>query len=165
MVKVIRTANPAGKVLREALNQLTGARGRVGWFSSAVYPEGVPVALVAAVQEFGWPEHNIPPRLGMRATTEANREVWAEVAKNQARAVIAGTSTARNAMEAIGLKAAGDIRKHITEVTSPPLKVDTVKARLRGRKQGNYVLLTIAKPLVHTGHLLATLTNDTEGVK
>lgn len=145
-----------------SVNQL---EGKVGWFETARYPTGVPVALVAAVNEFGWPEHNIPPRLGMRATADAMRQAWAAVAEHAAKQMVNGKMTAWQAMELLGLKAAGDIRKHITEVTTPPLKVDTVKARLAGKKQGRVVSVSIAKPLVATGHLLTTLTNVTEVAK
>lgn len=165
LVKVVRIPGPADERLRVAVNQLQGVRGKVGWFKSSRYPDGTPVALVAAVQEYGWPEHNIPPRLGMRATADAKRADWARVADHGAKAVLAGTMTGVQAMELIGLAAAGDVRKHISEVRSPPLQVSTVKARLAGRKQGRVVSITISKPLVDTGYMLGTLTNATEKLK
>jgi hypothetical protein len=136
--------------------------GKVGWFATAHYPSesgGIPVALVAAVQEFGWPEHNIPPRLGMRETAQAMRGPWSEVAATVAKRCVNGQMTPEQAMEAIGLKAAGDIRKHIAGPIQPPLKVATVEARLRGKKIGRSVSITAAKPLVDTGELLDSLTN------
>lgn len=162
MATVRRVPGPAAAPLKAALAGIDGKVGKVGWFKTAQYPGGVPVALVAAVNEYGWPEHNIPPRLGMRATAERCEPKWASVALGAARKVIAGKMASADAMELIGLKAAADIRKNIASVVSPPLKVNTVKARLSGKKQGRVVSITAAKPLVHTGHLLNTLTNTVE---
>lgn len=159
---VRREENKAAAQALRALTNPNAVVGKVGWFESAHYPGGPPVALVAAVNEYGWPEHNIPPRLGFRSTAEAMRPAWGKVMAGAAKQMIAGKMTMAQAMEIVGAKAAGDQRKHITEITSPPLKVDTVKARLSGKKQGSVVSVTIAKPLVHTGHLLNTLTNVVE---
>lgn len=165
MPKVTRKSGPGQKILKDALAHLDHTNAKVGWFESAHYPNGTSVALVAAVNEFGWPEHNIPPRLGMRDTAQEQRNVWAALAQRGAKALFAGKGTVTALFDALGLKAAGDVRKHITQVFQPPLKVDTVKARLRGRKQGNVVSITIAKPLVASGHMLTTLTNTTETTK
>lgn len=163
MPKVTRTKNIIAQRALDGVIAVGRVEGKVGWFSSAVYPDGgPPVALVAAVNEFGWPEHNIPPRLGMRATAEASKTAWAAIAASVAKRVAQGKLTPAAAMEIITAKAAGDVRKHITEVHEPPLKVDTVKARLAGKKQGRVVSITIAKPLVHTGYLLNSLTNQVE---
>lgn len=165
MAKVTRTPGPGQAKLEAALKGIDNKVGKVGWFATAHYQDGTPVALVAAVNEFGWPEHNIPPRLGMRATADAMRAVWGTLATTLAHRVLDGNMTGAEMMEALGLKAAGDIRKHISKVTSPPLKTQTVMARLRGKKQGNVVSITVAKPLVHTGLLLNSLTNTVEDKK
>lgn len=140
--------------------------GKVGWFQTAHYPDGIPVALVAAVHEFGWPEHNIPPRLGMRETAEAMRGVWAQVAETVSKRCVNGQMTPTQAMETIGLKAAGDVRKHIAQVATPPLKPATIEARIaaakargNGRGLNKVVPISIAKPLVATGELMDSLTN------
>ena len=162
MAKVRREANKQAAQGLRAITNPDNVVGKVGWFESAHYPGGVPVALVAAVHEFGWPEHNIPPRLGFRATAAACQEPWRQTMAGAAKQVVAGKMTMAQAMEIIGLRAAGDQRKTIATVTQPPLKVDTVKARLAGKKQGRVVSITIAKPLVHTGELLNSLTNVVE---
>jgi hypothetical protein len=166
MAKVVRTKGPAYDPFVRALADIDKVTGKVGWFETAHYPDGgPPVALVAAVNEYGWPEHNIPPRLGMRATADAMHAVWTAWAFRESQRVLKGEITAAQAMESLTAKAAGDIRKHIATVTQPPLKVATVKARLRGKDQGNVVSISAAKPLVHTGHLLVTLTNIVEHAK
>lgn len=162
VAKVRRVPGPAAGPLQRAVASLDDIVGKVGWFQTAHYPDGTPVAYVAAIQEFGVPEKNIPPRLGMRATADEKRAKWAGVAEQGAKQILAGNQTPWEAMERLGLVAAGDIRKHITEVTTPPLKVATVKARLAGKKQGRVVSITIAKPLVDTGELLGSVTNVVE---
>jgi hypothetical protein len=159
MPKVTRKVNATAMRALDGIVALGRYDGKVGWFETARYPGGTSVAMVAAVHEFGWPEHNIPPRLGMRATAEEQRGAWQGVSQQAAKAVAGARITPQKAMEQITAKAAGDVRKHIATVTTPPLKVDTVKARLAGKKQGRVVSVTIAKPLVHTGVLLNTLTN------
>lgn len=164
MAKVERTPGPGDSRLRVALKGIEGNVGKVGWFATAHYPSGVPVAYVAAVQEFGYPAKNIPPRLGMRATAKEKRPEWASVAEQGAKAVLSGNATAPQLMELIGLKAAGDIRKHITTVQEPPLKPATIARRLAQRSNKKLVG-NLTKPLVFTGHLLTTLTNTTEKKK
>lgn len=140
--------------------------GKVGWIKPDHYPNGVPVALVAAVNEFGWPEHNIPPRLGMRATAHACEAAWRGVSQIVAGKLAKGTLTPAQAMEIITAKAAGDVRAHIAGPISPPLKVDTVKARLRrmGIKPGRTaaISITAAHPLTDTRVLFGHLTNGVE---
>ena len=162
MATTRRERSPEGKALQQALADLGGVVGKVGWFKTAEYSNGVPVALVAAVNEFGWPEHNIPPRLGMRATAERMQGQWSQIARTLSGRVIRGQMTAAEAMDLLGQKAAGDVRKNITTVTQPPLKPSTVRARLAGKDQGNVVSITIAKPLVDSAHMLNTLTNTVE---
>lgn len=165
VAKVRRETNKQAAQGLRAIVNMDRVVGKVGWFESAHYPGGVPVAYVAAIHEFGSPENNIPPRLGMRATSEEQKPEWAHTSQVVSKAVLANKITPAQAMEVIGLKAAGDVRKHITTVTTPPLKVATVKARLAGKKQGRVVSITIAKPLVRTGELLDSLTNVVESKK
>ncbi|UAW63482.1 hypothetical protein KMZ15_05125 [Mycoavidus sp. HKI] len=162
MTKVKRTLGPGGARLYNALKQIDSKVAKVGWFESSKYENGTPVAYVAAIHEYGVPEKNIPTRATMRPTLQAQRAPWVSLAQAGLTGVFRGTETASTAMEKIGAKAAGDIRKAISQLHTPPLKVKTVKARLRGKKQGRVVSLTIAKPLVDSGVLLNTLTHLVE---
>jgi len=181
---VTHTTGPAALRLRQALEQLSKVKGQVGWFESAKYADGTPVAYVAAIQEFGDPSHNIPPRATIRPTCAAPRTVWAALAQAQARAVIRGEVSAVAMMDHIGMQAAGDISKAIATLTSPPLSEITIELRRRkraghaisGKTVGEAARATQApgyqpgdagaaenKPLVFSGILLATLTNTVEG--
>jgi hypothetical protein len=161
MPTVTRKPGPDADRLRVFVAGLDGLRGKVGWFESSHYPNGVPVAYVAAIQEFGYPAGGIPPRLGMRATAKEKTGEWREVARRGAKAALKGGTSAYAAMELLGLKAAGDVRKHISQVTSPPLKAATIQARLRKRSNKSKVG-NLTKPLVDSGELIDSLTNRTE---
>lgn len=160
----MRVTRKAGKIdaLRHAVTALDGAQGRVGWFPSAVYEGGQPVAGVAYVQEFGSPSQGIPPRLGMRMTAEERRQDWADTAKGVARAAAQGKLPADGMMPAVCLAAEGAVRARITKVNSPALKQATIDARKRRLANGGKgAKSSITKPLVDTGILLNTLTSET----
>lgn len=161
MVTVVRQVTPAGKQLEIALKQLKGKVGKVGWFEGMKYDTGVPVASVAAVQEYGYPSKNIPARPFIRPTIVAKKLEWQKIAESGARAILRGQSSVADVMEAIGLKAAGDIKKAITLVFAPPLSPRTIYARLH-RKSNKKTIGNLTKPLIDTGIMLGTLTNVVE---
>ena len=159
MAKVVRTKGPGAKELEIMLTGLDGKQGRAGWFESSKYPDGTPVAYVAAIQEFGVAAKGIPPRLGLRELVKKKTPQWRDLAKSGVKAVIKGNATIGQVMEGLGLQAAGDIRKRISEVSSPPLKPSTVAARRRKMADGKTVG-SLTKPLVETGYMIATANND-----
>lgn len=161
----MRVTRKAGKIeaLRQAVEGLDGTQGRVGWFPSAVYEGGQPVAGVAHVQEFGSPSRGIPPRLGMRATAREKSEEWKHTVERISRAAMQGAVAPEKVMEALTLAAEGHMRETITKVTSPALKPATVAARKRRLANGGAgAQATIAKPLVDSGILLNTLTSEVD---
>lgn len=161
-MRVIRKPGPGQAALDAAMKGIDGKVGKVGWFKTAHEPDGTPTAYVAAINEFGYPEGNIPPRLGMRATANENKGKYAGTAKVMSQRIIAGQATGADAMEAIGLQAAGDLRKRIATVKTPPLKPSTVRARLAGKKIGKSISITVAKPLVNTKTMLNSVSNVVE---
>jgi len=158
------------KALAEGLEKREVA---VGWLESAKYPDGTPVAYVAAIQEYG--HAPIPARPFMRPTVTNQSQTWGAIATK-----IAKTATsADQLLEVIGAKMAGDMRKAIAEVTDPPLSHLTLLARKHRQTTGNKVsggreLGEIAKadgdvsgvstkPLVDTNVMFATLTHIVRG--
>lgn len=146
--------------LSQAVRDIQSKQLRVGWGENIKYDDGTLVAEVAAQNEFGNPAKNIPPRPFMRPTINRQRSVWMKKAAHGIMSVLRGERTTGEVFDTIGQLAAGDIRKTISKVKSPPLKTATVMARLRGKKQGNSVSLTAAKPLVDTGHMLNSLSSE-----
>lgn len=147
--------------LRQAVRGLDGTQGRVGWFPSAVYEKGQPVAGIAAVHEFGSPARNIPPRLGMRAMAIERAQDWRIIVENVSRAAARGQIAPNRVMQALTMAAEGDMRLTISRITSPPLKASTVEARRKRLANGGVgAKASIAKPLVDTGLLLNSLTSE-----
>lgn len=158
-MKVVKLAGVSDN-LKLALDALQKKQIKVGWGESAVYPSGTPVAYVAVVQEFGSSKNKIPARAPFRLSISENETKWRQTAAKVLKFVALGTQTVENGMEAIGMNVAGDVRKTISKINSPALKTSTVKARLRGKKQGKSVSLTAAKPLVDSSYMLNSLTSE-----
>lgn len=145
---------------------LTSKVGKVGWFEGNYYPaepgkKAVPVAYVAAIQEFGYMPKNIPPRPFMRPTIAQYSVTWRKIAYNGSQQVIKGKSTPGYVMEQIGLAASGQIRKTITRVTHPPLKASTIRNRMNKRADKTTFGL-LDKPLIDTKRMMNTLINTVE---
>lgn len=161
MSRNTRTINNGGlKRIKDAL-AIDKLSTKVGWFESARYPDGTPVAYIATIQEFGSPRNGIPPRSFMRSTAQEQSGYWKDLFASGVRAMLAGNETPVSLMTALGLAAEGDIRVKISEITSPPLKPGTVKGRLRklanNKKVGN-----LTKPLVETGIMISTIQSVVE---
>jgi hypothetical protein len=160
-LKIERKITPAGKNLQIALKNLQGKVGKVGWFEKSKYEDGTPVAYVATIQEYGYPAGNIPPRPFMRTTIAEKQQEWKKIAESGSKAILNGKATVGTVMEAIGLKAAGDIRKKISLITAPPLSPRTIEAR-RSRRADKKTIGLLTKPLIDTGIMFGTLTNTVE---
>lgn len=141
-----------------ALKELAGKTGQAGWFKGNEYKAGLPVAYIAAIMEFGYEALKIPPRSYMRTTIRAKQTYWSQLAKQLAQEVLDGTKTATQAMDTLGLVAAGDMREKISNITSPKLKDATVAARLRQMRDGK-TIGNLTKPLIATTRLYETLIN------
>lgn len=163
-MKIIRKPGPDGMTLKgvvDAIKGIEGVRGSVGWFEESHYPNGTPVALVAATQEFG--HGPIPPRPFMRPTIAQEKTVWSKGFADGYRAVLKQRVTPEQVMEQVAGRAAGDVRKTISDIQEPPLKPATVAARMRRRGlPADKATATAAKPLVDTARMLNTLTHQVE---
>ena len=123
---------------------------RIGVQEGQQYEDGTPVAYVAAIHEYGAPEVGIPPRPFLRTTLDQKRKEWTDQMLDGVEAVMHGAASVDQALEMIGTGAAGDVKKTISEIDSPPLKQATIA------RKGH------AKPLVETGLLLQSITSKVE---
>lgn len=180
MPEVKRGDGKGFKVLIDALNQLEGTGGAVGWFKDSKYPDGRPVAAVAAGNEFGIASRSIPPRPMFRPTIADRMSAWKQTAVDLARRVVQGKMTAFQAMDTFGGVIEGDVAKTIASVTQPPLSPITLGARKyreMGKKVTGKTIGEIArklaegkldisgvsnKPLVDSALMADTLTHVTE---
>jgi hypothetical protein len=115
--------------VKQAIKDLQRTTSRVGWFESAKYEDGTPVAYVATIQEFGYAAGGIPPRPFFRPTITEQQGAWRTLIGQAVKGMIAGNRTAYQTMELLGLQGAGDVRKTISKITAPPLSLLTLMAR------------------------------------
>lgn len=138
MADKIRDNPKSFDVLNQRLAALDAVQSKAGWFETARYPDGRPVAAVAAGNELGIPGRNIPPRPFMRPAEDKNGKAWGELGLTVSKRVLAGTMSAHDAMDAVAQRAVGDIKKAIVAVTAPPLSPITLGAR-KYRSEGKTV--------------------------
>lgn len=159
MATVRRVAGPGAKVLQ---NLLAGVKDnkqeRVGWFESARYEDGTPVAYVAAIQNYGYPRGGIPSRNFMETTIGEREVVWRQIATQGAQGILRGQGNVATVLDMIGQQASGDIAKTIASIYDPPLKPATIAARRR-RRADKKTVGNLTKPLVDSGLMISTVTN------
>lgn len=135
--------------LKKQINILKNTVVRVGYFENSKRVDGLPNAYVASIHEFGSPTNNIPPRPTLGPALQNNKEEFSKIIANSFK-----NGTIRDGFEMLGQLAVSKVKSEIATLKSPALKESTTRARLRGKKQGKSVSLTVAKPLVHTKQML-----------
>lgn len=178
----LKRSNPkAFQTLDLALKSLARIEGKTGWFESSKYEDGTPVAYVMALNELG--HGPTPARPTMRPTAIQKENEWRDVAAQASRAVVNGKMTAVDAMEALTIKAEGDISKAIAQLTSPALSPITIELRAMKKRNPNLRVTAATvgiaarrvrepgymppsgvsdKPLIDSGLAIATLTHVVE---
>lgn len=122
-----------------------------GFINGANYPDGTPVAEVAAKNEYGDPLNNQPPRPFFRNAISADSESWKQMFVAGLRAGHPLSST----LEIVGETIASDIRKSINELWNPELSALTIAIR---QEHGNYSV----KPLLDTRWMYDNVTYTVE---
>lgn len=115
---------------------------RIGFLAGASYPDGTPVGLVAAINEYGAPSRGIPPRPFFRNMIADKSADWPEALGKTLQATDLDQT---KALELMGQGVAAQLRDSIVKTDSPPNAPSTIA------KKGS------SKPLVDTGHLLASV--------
>ena len=125
--------------LDDIANSLSDKQLKVGFIDGATYPDGTPVAMVAATNEYGNPANNQPPRPFFRNAISDHETEWSE---DIARGLGTGLEL-EHVLSVVGEKIAGDIVQSISTLMDPPLSAATIASR---KSKGN----DSAKPLVDT---------------
>jgi hypothetical protein len=159
-MRVIRNSRGIEK-MKFSMAGLGSRVGKVGIPENATYTTGENVSMIAAQNEFGNPFKRIPPRPFMSKTIAEQKSNWIKQVGIGAHAIANGTTTAENVMEGIVQLAAGDVRKTISNLTSPALSPRTIAARLSARANKKHVG-NLTKPLVDSGILLNSITGIVE---
>lgn len=125
--------------LDEIANSLSDKQLKVGFIDGATYPDGTPVAMVAATNECGNPANNQPPRPFFRNAISDHETEWSE---DIARGLGKGIEL-EHVLSVVGEKISGDIVQSISTLMDPPLSAATIASR---KSKGN----ESTKPLVDT---------------
>lgn len=116
-----------------------GGTLRVGFLEGSTYPDGTSVPYVAAIQEFGDPSHNLPPRSYFRSMIAEKASGWGP---SMGRVAVANAYDLDQTLGQMGEGIRGQLQTSIRDLISPPLKPATV------RRKG------FSKPLIDTSHML-----------
>jgi|SRR5580700_132911 hypothetical protein len=111
---------------------------RVGFLESATYPNGTPVAMVAAIQDFG--TGKIPPRPFFRNMIAKHKKEWEPAL---ALGIKRNGYDIKKTLMQLGEGIAGQLRQSIVDTNAPALSPITVM--LRGMKSHDQSLVVTGK--------------------
>lgn len=110
------------------------------------YKNGAPLAVIAAVQEFGSADGRIPERSFLRVPLRQNMPEFVKVWRVLIPKVVSGELTMFQAMSQMGERAAGVSKESIADGIAPANAAATVK------RKGS------SKPLIDDGTLIQSIT-------
>jgi hypothetical protein len=144
---------------KDPLKDLDKKSLKVGWFKAAKYEDGTQVAAVALIQELGDAKKHIPPRPFIQPTIIREKKNWQLILQQELKRVLKKEITINNALDVLGLKAAGNIRATIRNVWSPPLAQRTIDERLRRYKKKE-ITENLKKPLIDTKLMINSVNHE-----
>ena len=109
-----------------AANVATAKEVQIGFLAGATYPDGTSVPMVAALNEFGIPSKNQPPRPFFRQMIASKSGEWP---KAVAGLLKANDFDASKSLDQAGGAIAAQLRQSVTDFSSPPLAASTIKAK------------------------------------
>ncbi len=113
--------------LRKLARQIDKAtKVKVGFLAGATYANGTPVAMVAAIQNFGAPARGIPPRPFFSNMVADKSPEWGPAVGQLLRD---NGFDAEIALERVGQGIAGQLRQAIVDTNSPGLSPVTLMLR------------------------------------
>ncbi|AAT37726.1 tail completion or Neck1 protein [Burkholderia phage BcepB1A] len=129
MGRVIRKQGPARVKLNAFIKGMNDYSVRIGWFSTAKYPDGTPTAYVASIHEFGAPSRGIPARSFIRPTIAAQQAAWSQQMRFYAKQIVVGQMNVEQALEGLAIVARGDVDATLARLKDPPLSPLTIYIR------------------------------------
>lgn len=112
---------------------------RVGFLEGATYPDGTPVAMVAAIHNWGAPRAGIPPRPFFSNMIAKKQAEWGPAT---ARLLEQNNYDIVVTFRMVGEAISGQLRQEIINTNSLSLAASTI------RRKG------FAKPLINTSHMI-----------
>lgn len=144
-VKVLKDIDP--KALDRLRQRLVGDNRvvNVGVPEGKREEDGTPVAMIAAVHEFGSPSQGIPERPFLRVAVQRNRQKYVRLNRINLVKMLRGQATAEQALGQLGEMAKGDVQTEIRSGVFTPLKEATKK------RKGS------SRPLIDTGQMVQSI--------
>jgi hypothetical protein len=170
----LSVAQNVNNTLTEIARKMGGGKVRIGFLEGATYPDGTPVAFVAAMNEFGHEgRFPAPPRPAFRNMIKKESPGWPAKMADLAKAT---NFDGKLVLKIMGEDIAGALRQSIIETNDPPLSQttlilrkrfwsnpgditmsDVISAQQAAARGDNGASGTQAKPLVWSGHELASV--------
>lgn len=150
---------------------------RVGVPGGVAETDGTPVAMIAAVHEFGSPSQGIPERPFLRVAMQRNAKKYVRLNRINLAKMLRGQMTVEQALSQLGDMAKGDVQTEIWHGDFKPLDPKTIAARRRARSNGYNKALQrevakkqaaggaagpIDRPLIDSGQLRQSITWEIE---
>jgi hypothetical protein len=127
--------------LKEIADKLGASKKvRIGFLENATYPNGTPVAMIAAIQDGGAPKRGIPPRPFFRNMVKDESPSWSGKIK---RGLKANHYDVEKTLAQLGEDVKGALRESIIKTNDPPLSPVTVM--LRGMRSNDPSLVVTGK--------------------
>lgn len=144
-VKVLKDIDP--KALDRLRQRLVGDNRvvNVGVPEGTREEDGTPVAMIAAVHEFGSPSQGIPERPFLRVAVQRNRQKYVRLNRINLVKMLRGQATVDQALGQLGEMAKGDVQTEIRSGDFAPLKPATIK------RKGS------SRPLIDTGQMVQSI--------
>ena len=119
----------------------------VGFLEGTSYPDGKPVAMIAAIQEFGAPARNIPPRPFFRQTIASNSDNWPDLVEGL---LVSTNYDPTKTLLKTGEEIKGELQDSIIGFSDPPNAPSTIA------KKG------FDDPLISSGFMLQSINYKVE---
>ncbi|MGF6444389.1 hypothetical protein [Paraburkholderia youngii] len=151
MAGVVKGGRALEAHLRQALDKLQTKTLRLGFLEGATYPDGTPVAQIAALNEFGRNvtaeegDYFVLPRPFFRNMISQNKASWAPALGKLLKSTGYDVDKALAAMS-LGME--DQLQDSIRQLTSPPLAPSTIASK------------GFDKPLIDTSHMINSTGSD-----
>ncbi|HDC2634993.1 TPA: hypothetical protein O7120_004792 [Salmonella enterica] len=135
--------------LNKIASGLSGLQLKAGFLEGATYPDGTPVPMVAATNEFGNPANNQPPRPYFRNAIAAHEGEWQEAMTT----LIGNGGDTRDALSLLGEIIVDDIKESIRTLDAPPLSPVTIARK------------GFDQPLIDTSNMLNSVSYEVSEIE
>ncbi|MCW5001068.1 hypothetical protein M7963_06020 [Enterobacter roggenkampii] len=122
---------------------------KAGFLEGATYPDGTPVPMVAATNEFGNPANNQPPRPYFRNAIAEHEGEWQEAMAT----LIGSGGDTRDVLSLLGEIIVDDIKGSIRQLDTPPLSPVTIARK------------GFDKPLIDTSNMLNSVSYEVSEIE